>query len=86
MGSVQVELDQDLIAVLEELHRPVKEAAHELIVLELYRHGDISSGKAAQLLGMRRDEFIRHASERGIPYLQLSGEELRREIEDSQSL
>ena len=35
---------------------------------------------------MRRDEFIRHASERGIPYLQLSGEELRREIEDSESL
>lgn len=86
MGSVQVELDQDLIAVLEELHRPVKEAAHELIVLKLYRQGDISSGKAAQLLAMRREEFIRHASERGIPYLQLSGEELRREIEDSQSL
>jgi predicted HTH domain antitoxin len=86
MGSVQVPLDQDLIAVLEELHRPVKEAAHELIVLELYRQGDISSGKAAQLLKMRRDEFIRHASERGISYLQLTGEELRREIEESQSL
>ena len=30
MGSVQVELDQDLIAILEELGRPVKEAAREL--------------------------------------------------------
>jgi predicted HTH domain antitoxin len=86
MAPIQVELDQDLVDLLEELHRPVKQAARELIVLELYRQGDISSGKAAQLLGMRRDEFIRHASERGIPYLQLSGEELRREIEDSQSL
>ena len=34
MGAVHVELDQDLVAVLEELHRPVKEAARELIVLE----------------------------------------------------
>ncbi len=86
MGAVQVELDQDLVALLEELGRPVKEAARELILLELYRQGELSSGKAAQLLGMRRDEFIRHASERGIPYLQLSGDELRQEIEDSQSL
>jgi predicted HTH domain antitoxin len=86
MGAVQVELGQDLIELLEELHRPVKESARELIVLELYRQGEVSSGKSAELLGMRRDEFIRYASERGIPYLQLDGDELRREIEDSRSL
>lgn len=84
--TVPIEIDQDLVAVLEELRRPVKEAARELIVLELYRQGELSSGKAAQLLAMKRDEFIRHASERGIPYLQLTGEDLRREVEDSQSL
>ena len=86
MGAIQVELDQDLVDLLEELHRPVKEAERELIVLELYRQGEVSSGKAAELLGMPRGEFIRYASARGIPYLQLSGEELRREVEDSRSL
>ena len=86
MAVVPIELDQDLVALLEELRRPVKQAARELIVLELYRQGELSSGKAAQLLGMRRDEFIRHASERGIPYLQLTAEDLRREVEDSKSL
>lgn len=86
MGAVQVDLGQDLVDLLEELHRPVKEAARELIVLELYRQGEVSSGKAAELLGMQRGEFIHYASARGIPYLQLSREELRREIEDSQSL
>jgi hypothetical protein len=30
-----VELDQDLVALLADLHRPVKEGARELIVLEL---------------------------------------------------
>lgn len=47
-GSVEVELDQDLVDLLEALHRPVKQAARELIVLELYRQGEISSGKAAE--------------------------------------
>lgn len=86
MGMAPVELDQDLVDIPEELQRPAKEAARELIVLELYRQGEVSSGRAAQLLGMKRDEFIWHASQRGIPYLQLTPEELRREIEDSQSL
>ena len=86
MGAVQVEIGQDLVDLLEELHRPVKEAARELIVLELYRQGEVSSGKAAELLSRQRGEFIRYASARGIPYLQLSGEELRREVEDSRSL
>ena len=70
MGAVHVELDQDLVALLEELHRPVKQAARELIVLELYRQGELSSGKAAHLLGLEREDFIRHASARGIPYFQ----------------
>jgi predicted HTH domain antitoxin len=86
MRAVQVELGQDLVELLEELRRPVKESARELIVLELYRQGEVSSGKSAELLGMRRDEFIRYASDRGIPYLQLADDELRREIEDSRSL
>lgn len=86
MGAVQVELDQDLVELLEELHRPVKQSARELIVLELYRQGELSSGKAAQLLALGREEFIRYASERGIPYFQLKGEELRRELDASKKL
>ena len=86
MGAVHIELDQDLVALLQELHRPVKDAARELIVLELYREGELSSGKGAQLLGLSRGDFIRYASARGIPYLQLSADELRREIEESESL
>jgi hypothetical protein len=51
-----------------------------------YCHDRYECHKLTRLLGMRRDDFIGHASESGIPYLQLSGDELRREIEDSQSL
>ena len=81
MRAARVELHQDLVDLLEELQRPPKEAARELIVLELYRRGEVSSGRAAQLLGMEREEFIRHASKQGIPYFQVEGGELQRELD-----
>jgi predicted HTH domain antitoxin len=86
MAPVHIELDQDVVALLEGLRRPVKDAARELIVLELYREGALSSGRGAELLGVSRDAFIRHASVRGIPYFQLRGDELHREIADSDSI
>ena len=81
MAAASVELDRDLVELLEELRRPVKEAARELIVLELYRQGEVSSGRAAQLLGKGREEFIRYASDQGIPYFQVEGDELQRELD-----
>jgi predicted HTH domain antitoxin len=81
MRTARVELDQDLVDLLEELQRPAKKAARELIVLELYRQGEVSSGRAAQLLGKEREEFVRYASAQGIPYFQLDSEELQRELD-----
>jgi predicted HTH domain antitoxin len=54
-------------------------------VLELYREGLISSGKAAELMGLPRADFIKHAGRQGIPYFQLTREELRREINQAKS-
>jgi len=86
MTSARIELDDDLVAVLEELQRPVKQAARELIVLELYREGELSSGRAAQLLGLEREDFIRRASAQGIPHFQLQGRELDQELDASKKL
>ena len=81
MEAVPVELDPDLIDLLEELGRPAKEAARELIVLGLYGQGELSSGRAAELLGQQRGDFIRYAAAKGIPYFQMTGEEVRREVD-----
>jgi predicted HTH domain antitoxin len=86
MKTVQVPLDADLVAVLEEVGRAAKDSVRELIVMELYREGLISSGKAAELIGLERVEFIRSAGEQGIPYIRMNPEELRAEIERAKAI
>lgn len=59
MEPTHVELDQDLVDLLDELERPVTQAARELIVLGLYAQDRLSSGRAAELLSLTREGFIR---------------------------
>ena len=80
MSTVQLELEEDLVTLLGRLNQPIPAAAKELIVVELYRRGTISSGKAAQLLAMSRWEFLQHASSLGIPYFNMSLEEWDAEV------
>jgi predicted HTH domain antitoxin len=75
MNTVSVALEEDLAVLLRGLNQPVQQAARELIVLELYRRGTISSGKAAQLLDMPRWDFVRHASRLGIAFFDLTEDE-----------
>lgn len=75
MSTVSVQLDEELAALLSGSNQPLQQTARELIVLELYRRGTISSGKAANLLGMSRVDFIQHASRLGIPFFDMTEDE-----------
>ena len=57
MSTVTVSLDDDVVALLHGLNQPVQQTVREMIVLELYRQHRISSGKAAELLGISRDQL-----------------------------
>ena len=81
MSTVNLDLDEELVGILSELQQPIDKAAIELIVLELYRMGKISSGRSATTLGMSRIDFIQHASDLGISYLRVTPEDLDNEIE-----
>ena len=85
MSTANIEVDEELIGILRELQQPVEKAATELIVLELYRLGKISSGRAAAILHTSRLDFIQHAAELGIPYIRLTAEDLDSEIETGPS-
>lgn len=86
MSSVRIEIDEALAALLQETQQPVQAAAREMIVLELYRRGAISSGRAGELLGTSRLAFIRRASSLGIPYLDMTEDEWAAEKAASESL
>jgi predicted HTH domain antitoxin len=79
MSELKFEVPPELVSLLQELGEPTV-AAKECVVLELYRRGVISSGKAAELLGMSRFEFIRYSGRLGIPYFRLSAGELEEEL------
>lgn len=55
-------------------------------MLELYRRGIVSSGKAAELLGMQRFDFVRYADKLGIPFFRMSKEEWEAEKAAADSL
>jgi predicted HTH domain antitoxin len=75
MNPAQVDLGNDLAVLLHAMNQPLQHTAREFIVLELYQRGSISSGKAAQLLGTSRWQFIHHASHLGIPYFEMTEDE-----------
>ncbi|MCA9968811.1 MAG: UPF0175 family protein [Anaerolineales bacterium] len=81
-----LELDNELVSLLQQFNQPVKESAREFMVLEMYRRGHISSGKAAELLTMSRWTFIEYASRLGIPFFAMTSEEWEAEREQSNLL
>jgi predicted HTH domain antitoxin len=83
MASTNLDLGDELGALLEKLGQPVEQTAREMIVLELYRRELISSGKAAALLGVARLDFIQRASDLGIPYFRFTEDEWQTEIAES---
>mgnify|MGYP000514499000 CR=1 FL=1 len=85
MAELKLDLPPDLLKVLESLGDP-QQMIKECLVLELYRRGEISSGKAAELLGMSRLEFIQYSGRLGIPFFRYSPEELEAELWDLEGL
>ena len=86
MSATQIDLGNDLTAVLQSLNQPLQQSVREMIVLELYRRSTISSGKAAELLGMPRMAFVEYASRLGIPYFDMTKEEWDSELRRLQKL
>ncbi len=81
-----VELDDELASLLEMIQQPLERATREAAVLELYRRGMVSTGKAAELLGMARFAFVRYADELGIPFFRMSKEDWEAEKAAADSL
>jgi predicted HTH domain antitoxin len=73
-----VTLDEDLAALIEG-EKSLDEAAREALVMDLFRRRKVSTGKACELLGLDRLDFIRRANEHDVPVYLTTEEEWERE-------
>jgi predicted HTH domain antitoxin len=68
--------------ILSELHQSPDEAERDArlaVAIEWYRRGALSQGRAAEIAGLARADFIDELSARKIDVLEVDLEELRRE-------
>jgi hypothetical protein len=86
MSTVKLDLEDDLLVLLQKTNQPLEKAAREMIVLELFRRGLLSNGKAAEHLGMARLAFIQHASDLGIAYFDMTRDKWEAEKAAAKSL
>ena len=79
--KLDFELPDELFTQLreEEIETKVKES----LVMELLREHRLSQGKAAELLGLDRDELFDLMAKYQIPVIDLTPEELKSELQKS---
>lgn len=78
LQSVSVEMPEGLLGPTPD---QVALCLKQLALIELFRRGEISSGKGAEVLGIGRWDFIRLLGEHEIPFIDLSEEEFHRDLE-----
>lgn len=79
--TIEVELPRDVLVALNITASEAGQVAKELVVLELFREGEISGGKAAEILGLTKSQFITLLAARGVPYLDVDGLDLVSDVE-----
>ena len=78
--TLRVPMPKETFLTLGLSEREAVEAMKKSFIIELYRKDKISSGKAAELLGVRKLDFIRLLAEEGIPFFDYTDEELEEEF------
>jgi predicted HTH domain antitoxin len=78
---LEVTISKDLFSMLGFSRAEAVEALKEFSVLGLYLERKISAGKAAELMGIRKREFIRLLARKGISYFDYTDEELEEEFQ-----
>jgi len=81
MTTVHVAFPDDVFASLRKSPREVEREVRLAAVIDWYRRGLISQGRAAELATISRADFLDELAARRIDVFDVDIEELRREIE-----
>lgn len=80
MSNVSIELPEGVLIATGQSRDEFVREARFLLAIELFELGRLSSGKAAEICGMNRVEFLFAAGRLGVPVAQLDEEEAEREF------
>lgn len=80
LKSVSIEFPEEVIELYEE--EELKNSVRKWSVLELVKNGKLSSGKAAEILGMTKWDFMELMSEYDIPMANFPPEELEKQAKE----
>lgn len=86
MCTLAVELPEVAVRLLGSTPQDATRHLTEMAYIELFRQGKVSSGWAAEKLGISKDEFRELLSTHDVPYIDMSEEELDRDVEVAMSL
>ena len=80
---IQIELPESVLAVTGQSQQEFVKEAKFLLALKLFELGRVSSGRAAEISGVPRLDFLLLAGKMGVPVADLADEEMDREFADA---
>jgi predicted HTH domain antitoxin len=86
MKELTIRYPDELPGLLRKTDREFVDEARYLLAAKLYELGRISSGKAAEMAGTARLEFLRRLADYGIAALSLDEEEAQAEVQAARDL
>jgi len=79
--TVSVELPEVVVRLLAPTPAEAALRLKELALIELFRQGELSSGWAAEQLGITKDDFLELLYRHGVPYIDMTDEEFLEQLQ-----
>jgi predicted HTH domain antitoxin len=83
MSTIQVEVPDEVLISLKETPDTLPREMRILTAVKLFEIGKLSSGRAAQLAGMSRVEFLCALGRYRVPPFALTPEQLERDVSNA---
>jgi len=83
MSTVQIEIPEEVLISLKETPETIVRELPILAAVKLFEIGKLSSGRAAQLAGMSRVQFLLVLGKYQVSPFSLTAEELERDVDNA---